>query len=391
MHVLVIPAWYDIGDPLSGIFFHDYCNAMASACKVTLLDLDYLPFSQRNKERSADRIAEKNYLYLGVEYRDAFPAKLSGLLKQLKQKKIFNKIAAAIQEHSDKHGKIDIIHLQSACNNCTPWIAKRLSKKLQVPYLITEHYTSFREAGDSIFQPFTDFNSVKRIVNAASCRIAVSKLAKQYYKEIFGSDFEVVYNIIPDSFIDTPIAAKATNDFTWTCIGALQKRKGQELLIRAFAMVEKQVPNSNLILAGDGPDRSRLEELVSKLDLTDKVKFTGQVTKEDVISIIDSSDIIVSASEKETFGLSIAEAFMRGKPVVSTRSGGPEELIHPDNGLLCGVNDVNDLAEKMLTGFKNYSTFDKDKIRNEAIQQFSKQAVVPLMLNKYKSILNNIN
>jgi glycosyltransferase involved in cell wall biosynthesis len=384
MHVLVIPAWYDISDPMEGIFFHEYCNALSKEAKVTLLSFKPFSFSQRFKKKNGtDLIPEKKYDLLSVDYYSPFPG-----LSFVKQREQMIRLGIKkVKEYFSGKGNPDIIHIQSVCNNITPVLACELAKELKIRYVVTEHYTSFKEAGEMVFRPFTSFNEVSGIVKNASARFGVSEYACTYFKSVFSCDFKVVYNIIPDEFIGQP-EASVSNDFIFLCIGGLQPRKGQTFLLEAFSKVHQELEGARLHFVGEGKDRQRLQHLIKEYGLGEKVFLSGNLNKKDIIRKIDSARVVVSASEKETFGLTLAEAFLRGKPVISAKSGGPEELINPTNGLLCEKNDLNDMVKCLKQMYHDYKNYSADQIRKEAQSKFSEGVIIPLMISNYKAHLN---
>lgn len=129
--------------------------------------------------------------------------------------------------------------------------------------------------------------------------------------------------------------------------------KGQELLIRAFAMCARHV-NATLDLAGEplfGKEDSldRLRDLVVRLGIENRVRFLGHV--EDIASLLDSWDIGVQASLRaEPLGQNVLQYLARGCAVLAADEGGPTEWVTDGtNGLLFRARDDRDLADKLLT------------------------------------------
>ena len=125
--------------------------------------------------------------------------------------------------------------------------------------------------------------------------------------------------------------------------------KGFDDLLRAFAKFLEEIGEHErfyLWLAGDGPEREKLEALVDELNISNKVKFWGFV--EDVRSILWGADIYVHPSwGDEAFGLSLLEAMSAGLPVIASQSGGMTEILNRSQGLLFPRRDVNSLINCM--------------------------------------------
>lgn len=389
-NILVVPAWYDMSDPLVGTFFHEYCNSMSSQCNVTLLDFTHYSFSDTFKRNNKeDKTKGKKYNVLRVDYYNPFPGKWFGLSAYFQRKLATLKTIKLVEEYSKLNGKFDLVHIQSVCNNLTATISVAIANKLDIPYLVTEHYTGFKEAGETMFIPFTTFKEIKNIVQHASVRIGVSSFASRFCEEVFDCSFDTVYNIISSDFISTPIISDQPKPFNFICIGAFKPRKGQQYLIKAFAEIINECENISLTFVGSGSDKDNAISLAESLGVSNKIKVVSNVSSQEFIQLLDASSVLVSASDKELFGLTIVEAFFRGKPAISTKSGGPEDLINANNGLLCEFADVETMAKQMKYIYNNYTSYNSENIRNQAISRFSEQAIVPIMMSKYQFVLNN--
>ena len=115
-------------------------------------------------------------------------------------------------------------------------------------------------------------------------------------------------------------------------------------LLEAFARAN--VPNSYLVFAGDGPERSNLERRATELGLADRVRFLGFLNQSQLPSAYCAADLFVLPSLFEPFGLVVNEAMLCGLPVaVSDRVGAKFDLVRPDeNGYVFPAGDVEALA-----------------------------------------------
>ena len=131
------------------------------------------------------------------------------------------------------------------------------------------------------------------------------------------------------------------------CVGYLLPEKGQEYVVRAFPAVRAKYPNARLLLAGDGPCRSNLEELSRALGLTEAVIFAGFVT--DIAQVYAALDAFVFPSLAEPLGTSLLAAMAWGLPVLAVASGGVPEYVEPDlNGLLVSHPEQGLFSAEML-------------------------------------------
>lgn len=130
-------------------------------------------------------------------------------------------------------------------------------------------------------------------------------------------------------------------------VGRLAEVKRQDVLIRAFALLHVKVPESHLVLVGDGPDRVALEALAMSTGVADRVHFVGyQNNPEEYFRALD---VFALTSRSEGFPVSLLEAWSAGRPVVSTAVGGiPEVVVDGETGILVPVGDDGALASAFI-------------------------------------------
>jgi L-malate glycosyltransferase len=134
-------------------------------------------------------------------------------------------------------------------------------------------------------------------------------------------------------------------------VGELNALKGHEDFLMAATRLMQMFPTAYVILAGVDASvtqehRKKLEALVQKLKLTDRVRLIGWM--DDITSLLSALDVFVSASVTESFGLAIAEAMSCEVAVVATKTEGASEIIRDgETGLLVPLRDVEMLAESI--------------------------------------------
>ncbi|MDD2880613.1 MAG: glycosyltransferase [Rhodoferax sp.] len=127
-------------------------------------------------------------------------------------------------------------------------------------------------------------------------------------------------------------------------VGRLSPEKGLVTLVHAFAKIHRYHPSARLLLAGEGPDRQRLESLVAELELSDVVRLPGRTATP--LAWMRHAAVFVLASQYEGFGNVLVEAMACGTPVVSTDCPvGPREILEGGRlGTLVPVGDVAAMA-----------------------------------------------
>jgi len=131
-------------------------------------------------------------------------------------------------------------------------------------------------------------------------------------------------------------------------VARLSKEKGLHYLLEAFAAVAGHHPQARLVLAGEGPERKRLERLAARLSLGERVRFLGEVPHEQVPEVLQGLDVFAMPSTYEGFGVAALEAEAMEVPAVASRIHGiPDVVVDGETGLLVPPRDRQALAAAM--------------------------------------------
>jgi L-malate glycosyltransferase len=159
---------------------------------------------------------------------------------------------------------------------------------------------------------------------------------------------------------------------------------GVDRVLRAFAIIQKQIPEARLTVAGDGPQRAALEQLARELELRN-TEFTGRVPHNKIVELYESADVFLNGSEIDNQPLSILEAFACGLPVVTTDAGGiPYLVTNEESALVVPRGDYEKLAAAALRLFAEQGIAER-VTRNglEECAKYSWQAVRSQWLELY--------
>jgi glycosyltransferase involved in cell wall biosynthesis len=180
-------------------------------------------------------------------------------------------------------------------------------------------------------------------------------------------------------------------------VSRLDPLKGQDTLIRAVGILQKDFPRLILLMAGESSSRDRwyrlhLEQLAQKLCLWGKVMFIGN--RNDIESVTNAMDIAALPSRDEGFGLTLVEAMASGKPVVATAVGGIPEVVEDGvTGLLVPPGDPQALAKALGTLLSNRDlriTMGQ-AARRRAENLFDIKAHVRAMEELYQELIPEVN
>ncbi len=188
------------------------------------------------------------------------------------------------------------------------------------------------------------------IVTSASRVVGVSNAAADFLKHLGAKEVMIIPNGV-DTEVFKRKGAKLKGELALngttiiTFVGRLTYWKGVQELLRSFQEVQKDFAQVRLLIVGDGSYRNELEKLAGG---SDKVLFLGQKSEQEVVEILNITDIFVLPSYIESFGLAMAEAGVMGIPVIVTNHGGGKEIIEDGKtGLLFQAGSIEDLSEKL--------------------------------------------
>ncbi len=173
-------------------------------------------------------------------------------------------------------------------------------------------------------------------------------------------------------------------------VGRLGEEKSIDKLIENFARINTALPDSHLLLVGDGPLKGKLKELAGNLGVGKRVHFTGFLKWPDEITLAyKSSDAFMIASHTETFGLVTLEAMASGLPVVAFKDDSIANMVlDGENGFMCpSKEELSTAAIELLTDRELMERMSKRSV--EISKDFSAEANVERTLNLYQRVIRN--
>jgi len=387
IHILIVPSelYLPSYNKLSGIFQQHHAELLTEfGNKIGIISAGFLPLKQA--------ILGSKYKYVenveGIKIYRKFirlplPARINvRFLKFL----LIRSYVKLFEKYINDNGIPDVIH----AHNClyAGLAAVEIKKKFNIPIILTEHSSLYERELLSGNQ----HKDARLVLRKCDYITVVSSALGESIKKALGiSDLKYIpiYNVLDfklatqSSFANSQIY----NSFTFLSVGSLDKNKNHELLIRAFAMLFKGNLKYQLRIAGDGPLRSNLENLAQKLEITDQFYLCGQLNRQELADEYSNSNVVVLTSKVETFGVVLLEALSFGKPIVSTDSGGPRDIVDGENGYLVKNDDIQALLNGLKRIAENYTDFNSDKIRANCFNKFNKLAFYKRLEEIYLQIV----
>ncbi len=291
--------------------------------------------------------------------------------------------------------QLDVLHVHYAIPHASvAYMAQQIlkSKKINLPYVTTLHGTDITLVGrDPAFEPVIRFS-----LNHSNALTSVSESLKKDTLKTFKIDnkITVIPNFINIKEYETPhehcVKTKyaPNGEKILVHISNFRKVKRIEDVVKIFDNVKKQFP-AKLILVGDGPEKSGIEQLCRQLNLSHDVINLGKIA--DPKEILSVADLFILPSETESFGLSALEAMAMKVPVISTNSGGlPEVNINGRTGYLSDVGDVEEMsanAIKLLSDKKLFNQFKENAFAQA--KKFDIVNILPHYEKLYQQLVSN--
>jgi Glycosyltransferase len=282
------------------------------------------------------------------------------------------------REYVKEFGMPDVVHAH-ILSIASP--AAFLKKDLNLPFVITEHWTQMNSEKTSkrIMNQTFIYQYADRVICVSD--ILASSLRKKCHVESL-----VINNMVSDQFFKSQRKDRSENTFKFIGVGALRKNKGFDILVDAFALCHFP-ENVTLDIVGEGEERHLIESKIRQHGLDRQVKMLGVKTPEEVNDLLCQSDCFVLSSRLETFAIVVIEAMAKGLPVIATQSGGPETFVRKEDGILVPKENVEELAKAMKNMIEHYQEYNGEEIRQHCHDNFSQDVIADKIINIYSQLI----
>ncbi|MFM6935689.1 MAG: glycosyltransferase [Flavobacteriales bacterium] len=265
-------------------------------------------------------------------------------------------------------------------------IARLLSLRYNIPYIITEHWTCYHPTVTP--RPSRIQQWLTRLAaNKAKLILPVSEdLAKAMRNSGIDCPMEVVYNVI-DTDLFVPGEASIKTGFQLIHVSSLDpKQKNPSLLFRAFSELLHQIPTLQLHIVSDG-DEGVFKEEILRLKIENHVFFYGTLDAKGIASRLKEADLFVLTSRFENLPCVLIEAISAGVPIVATDVGGIKEIVHAENGVLVPSENQEALVTAIKEELTRLASYQSNQMHQEAVAKFSYRSIGLKFSEIYESIL----
>lgn len=385
MHILFLPSWYPAHpDDALGSFFREQALALQNAgCEVGVIAPTRAslrnPVSAMRKSR-----AFRVECDAGIPtYRQAV-ANLTPRIWWASARLYARQSWRLWQAYTSDHGRPDLIHVHAGLLAGAG--AVEISRRTGVPFVLSEHSTSFArgvvsKSGLRLARKNSEKAEKRFAVSTPFARLLEDRLSMPEHS------WSVMPNMVDQRFLDAPLSNRNDERFRFLHISLLDPKKRVDLIINAFADKFAQNDRVELVIGGDGPTRPALQALAKKNGLSERIKFTGYLSRDEVRFEMTRADSFVLSSQYETFGVVLIEAMAMGLPVVATRCGGPEDIVTRNSGILVPIDDVAVFGAAMQNIWSQRNSWNKQAQRNQCRERFGTAVLSRQWQQEYRRVL----
>lgn len=241
----------------------------------------------------------------------------------------------------------------------------------------------------------------RNLCKKATKTIAVSKFIAESIINWYGilpGDVVIIPNAVDTARFNPNVSGndlrekwKLYSDPLVVYVGRLAPQKGLNYLIEAFANTLRDIPDTKLIIVGEGFLKSELMTMCRKLNLENSIKFLGRVSDEDLPHIYAAADLVILPSIMEGFGIVLLEAMATSKPCVGTTGGGiPEVVVDGETGILVPAGDSSALYKAICLILEDRSLSRKfgEAGRKRVEEKFTWNVVAKETIALYEQLLD---
>jgi|SRR3989338_3453646 len=239
-----------------------------------------------------------------------------------------------------KHGPYDIVHAYQASQAAGGgWLLKWIYPQPRFFVTVQEGKDLSRQPRLMKFFRYLIFQKVDKVT-------VISNYLAQYVRF---QNPRVSVSVIPNGVdLDKFRHMPNSDENTVITVSRLVAKNGVGDLIKAMAILKRDISDAKLIIVGSGPLEKELRRLIKDLDLEERVILAGSQSPDNVAGYLAKAKVFVRPSLSEGLGNAFLEAMAVGLPVIGTAVGGiPDFLKDGQTGLFCSVGDPHDLAEKI--------------------------------------------
>lgn len=299
------------------------------------------------------------------------------LLNKDKRDKLFPKLMIKLEEKIiNKYGLPDVVHVHYP--SIFPYVIVDFLQQRGVKIVSTEHWTKVfdKSLDEESLHNLTEFTEKGDAICCVGTPLKNSIIELTHTeKKVY-----IVPNIVGESFKP---AEKHHKGFLFVTAGRLVPVKQYDKIVSAFLNVFSGNEDVTLSMAGEGKEREKIQKIIEERDSKHQVHMLGEISREQMVELISTCDVLIVFSELETFCVPVIEAWACGKPVITTTTTVFAE--NPDSrlGIMVDWENQNSLENALQYLYEHYTEYDPEWISRYAQEHFSEDVVRRKLLELY--------
>ncbi len=369
MNILMIPSWYGTKTaPLLGSFYKEQAEELAArGHRVAVLYAEVGGSFRPADNQKMHDVVNGVETYIWVK-PNLTPRWEKGRCFQ--RTRMLEKMYRRLEK---TWGRPDVVNLRSSLQG---YEAVALCRRHQLPLFFMEHSSYVVTEGE---------NSAARkrlyaVMDAAKVNACVGSTllaVMQPHK----ADTRIIPDFVDERRFYIREKEDPTAPFTFAAMGQLRPIKGHDTLIRAFARLRQKTDRLvQLRIAGAGSLREYLQGIIQEEGLEEVCHLVGNIPREQVVDFMNDCDCFVCSSRTEMLSCVLHECAACGRPAIATMCGGPQDILTDETGILVPVDDVEAMADAMLTMLDKAPTYDRQAIRQHIVDKFGRDTVCGAIL-----------
>jgi L-malate glycosyltransferase len=252
------------------------------------------------------------------------------------------------------------------------------------PVVVTEHSSDFLQNRLTTMHAWF----ARRTFGRAAVVMPVSRALRSAI-EGYGvnAKFKIVPNVIDTGqFYLSQTDKDYSGPFRLLTVASLDSKKGIVFLLEALRALSLRREDWHANIIGGGPMLTKYREIAAEPEFGGRVSFIGRQPPDTVSEYMRTANLFVLSSLHETFSVATAEALACGVPVVATASGGPEDFVQPEHGLLVPPGDAHALCDAIDKMLGELHSYDGQAIADYAYSLFNPEVIGAQIHSAYESI-----
>lgn len=393
--ILIIPSWYPLTTKAGGAIFTMYETAVLQEKYDVKVLFPYSPYLEHRslygRYKKRERLKQEEAY--GEPFQDLVPTKRfvfgdwwMGQERQLKDG--LRKIRIELMNLINDGWKPDLIYAR--CAETAGIFASELSEEFDIPWMLSEHQV----LGLGNFAPFRQELMRKALKSADTLEVMTTHQLRCIAINNVYRPMDMVGHLIDEQkFVYTePKFEKKPFQITSVMWDGVVKdpetffRAIHEVVNRGYTDIKVVVIGKKL---GSMDDISGFEKFIKKYLIQDYTQIIPKVFPSEMPKIYAETNVLVSTSIAETFGLTLREAMAVGRPIITTANGGIDDDIFDFNGVKVAIGDYKAVADAIISMINGQRNYDARKIREYVVSKYGRKAYLAKMSNLIEKTIEN--